>query len=406
MLFAMMETALWTSLIAVGYCYLGYPALVWACARLFGRVRIPATADPSKLPCVTLLIVAHNEERCIGQRIRNALEIDYPHDRLEIVVASDGSSDRTVEFAAQFAEFGVRLLHCAQRRGKAATLNAAVPETVGEIVVFSDANTFFEPAALGNLVRWFGDSKVGAVCGKLVLTDARFGCNVDSLYWKYETFLKICESRLGALLGANGAIYALRRSIFAPIPVDTIIDDFTVPLMARLRTGQDIVYDSESVAWEECPPTIGDEFRRRSRIGAGGYQAITRLWRLLLPQHGWIAFTFFSHKVLRWMCPFFLVAAIAANALCLGTIRTNAILGAQIAFYAVAAMGPAFKGKCLWARLARVPTMFTLMNVALLHGLLRWLAGPQTGVWQRTARPHISQEVSQHEHEDRWVAAR
>src|SRR5262249_30950742 len=147
------------------------------------------------------------------------------------------------------------------------------------------------------------------VCGRLVLTDPATGCNVDSYYWRYETFLKRCEGRLGALLGANGAIYAIRRELYTPIPGNTIVDDFVIPLRAKLRTGCRIVYDGDAVAREETPPNVGAEFHRRSRIGAGGFQSIGLLWRLLNPRSGWVAFTFFSHKILRWVCPFFLVAA-------------------------------------------------------------------------------------------------
>src|SRR5262249_38664493 len=158
--------------------------------------------------------------------------------------------------------------------GKAATLNAAFAELAGDIVLLSDANTFTDATAARNIVRWFADPRVGVVCGRLVLTDPATGGNADSLYWRYETFLKECEGRLGALPGATGGIYAFRRGLYAPIPDDTIVDDFVIPLAAKLRTGCAIVYDRDAVAREETAPDVRAEFRRRSRIGAGGFQSI------------------------------------------------------------------------------------------------------------------------------------
>ena len=164
------------------------------------RLRLPAEPSTDNLPTVAVLIAAHNEETVIDERIKDALQLEYPREKLEVVIASDGSSDRTAQIANQYTSKGVRVMDYPRRRGKMAVLNATVSELSAEIIVLSDANTFFEPAAVNKLVRWFADPSIGAVCGKLVLTDPRTGRNVDGLYWRYETFLKQCESRLGALL--------------------------------------------------------------------------------------------------------------------------------------------------------------------------------------------------------------
>lgn len=377
---------LFVSLALVAYSYLAYPVLIWLLSRLFGRRRQPTGFDDGNLPSVSLLIAAHNEERWIGQRLENALDQAYPPGQLEILVASDGSTDATADIVRGYAARGVRLVDLPQNRGKATALNQGIAECRGELVVLSDANTFFDRGALGHLARWFAEPSIGAVCGRLVLTDPATGKNVDSLYWKYETFLKKCESRLGALLGANGAIYALRRDDYIPIPPDTIVDDFVVPLMVRMRTNRQIVYDAQAFAWEESPPEIGDEFRRRARIGAGGFQSLMRLWPLLSPTRGWIAFTLFSHKVLRWLCPFLLIVALVANVLCLDTRPFQVLLLAQLLFYVMALAGNFVPGSGLAVKLLRVPAMFASMNLALLCGFWRWISGRQRGVWQRTTR--------------------
>jgi cellulose synthase/poly-beta-1,6-N-acetylglucosamine synthase-like glycosyltransferase len=281
----------------------------------------------------------------------------------------------------------VRLLDYADRRGKASTLNMAMFVAYGDIVILSDANTSIDPSAARKLVRWFADPNVGAVCGRLVLVDSASGRNVDSLYWRYETFLKTREGKLGALLGSNGAIYAIRRELFTPVPPQTIVDDFVIPLLAKVRSGFDIVYDPDAIAFEETAHHVSEEFRRRVRIGAGGFQAIGMLWRLLDPRRGWIAFTFLSHKIARWLCPFFLVGSFVCNAaLCnAGTFYRWSLL-LQIAFYASSAAMACIPSRFHFLRPFRLATMFTSMNVALFVGFVRWLRGGQQGAWQRTER--------------------
>jgi cellulose synthase/poly-beta-1,6-N-acetylglucosamine synthase-like glycosyltransferase len=379
----------WISLAAVAYTYFGYPIVIWLLSRLFAR-RSQTAGDNSELPSVSLLIAAYNEAAVIDERVRNALELDYPPDQLQIVVASDGSDDNTAEIVRRYANRGVVLLDRTQRRGKATALNESFKELTGDIVLLSDANTFTDAAAVRKLVRWFRDPEVGVVCGRLVLTDPATGRNVDSYYWRYETFLKKCEGRLGALLGANGAIYAIRRSLYSEIPSNTIVDDFVIPLRAKLRTGCRIVYDSEAVAHEETPASVRSEFHRRSRIGAGGFQSIGMLWRLLHPRYGWGAFTFFSHKILRWMGPFFLVGAFAANvALCIllwpDWLYWNLLVG-QVAFYATSFLAAFVPTQIRLLKPLRLTTMFTAMNAALFVGFCRWLWGTQKGTWKRTER--------------------
>ena len=376
----------WVCTALVWYAYVGYPLLIWFLARSFGRRAEAPAANADDLPSLTLLIAAYNEEDVIEERIQNALEMDYPADRLEIVVASDGSTDDTPEIVRRYAGAGVRLLDYAQRRGKAAVLNAAFEELDGDIVLLSDANTQTDPGVARKIVRWFREPAVGVVCGRLVLTDPKTGRNADSLYWKYETFLKKCDGRLRALLGANGAVYAVRRELYTPVPDETLVEDLVIPLLAKMRTGCDIVYDCEAVAREETARNVGGEFHRRSRIGAGGFQSIGMLWRLLDPRRGWIAFTFLSHKILRWLCPFFLLGMLGTNLLLLGLPFYQYVLGAQLAFYLVSVLAAFVPGRFKALKPLRLATMFTSMNAALLVGFGRWLLGSQKAAWRRTAR--------------------
>jgi cellulose synthase/poly-beta-1,6-N-acetylglucosamine synthase-like glycosyltransferase len=376
----------WSCLALVAYAYVGYPAAIWALARTFGRDREPPAVADDELPATTLILAAYNEEEVIAARLHNALEMDYPPGKLEVVVGSDGSVDRTVEIVRSFAGRGVRLIDEARNRGKASVINAAVARAGGAVVLMSDANTCVDPGAARRLARWFADPTVGAVVGRLVLVDRRSGRNADGLYWRYETFLKRCESRLGALLGANGAIYAIRKELIPTIPPGTIVDDFVIPLLAKLESGCAIVYEPAAVAVEETAPDVRSEFRRRVRIGAGGFQSIGMLWRLLAPRHGWTAFAFLSHKILRWLGPFFLIGALAANLLLLGGFAYRMALVAQLGFYATAAAMALLPAGPRIVRPLRLTTMFAGMNAALLIGFCRWASGRQGGAWQRTPR--------------------
>lgn len=375
----------WCSATGVVYTYLGYPIVIYGFSRLFGRAPAATPVVDGALPRVALLIAAYNEAEVIEQRIVNALALDYPGDRLQIVIASDGSQDATAEICRRYTG-RVRLLDFPQRRGKAAALNAAVAELDADIIVFSDANTSMDIQAVRRLAEWFVNPKAGAVCGRLVLTDPRTGRNVDSVYWRYETFLKRCEGRLDGPLGANGAIYAIRRSLFVPLPPGTLVDDLLVPLSAKLKYGCRIDYDPRAVAFEESAPDLRGEYHRRARIGTGALQAITTLWPLLGPRYGWTAFAFWSHKIFRWACPLFMIAAFVSCMLLAGDGLYRGLLFAQVIFYALCALGANIRTTNRVARFLRVFSLFASMNVALLIGFLRWFAQRQNGTWTRTQR--------------------
>jgi cellulose synthase/poly-beta-1,6-N-acetylglucosamine synthase-like glycosyltransferase len=376
----------WASAVLVVYTYLGYPLLIWVLSRIFGRAPSPPSEYEGEWPSVSLLIPAYNEEAVLGDRLRNALAMDYPPGRLEIVVGSDGSTDATTAIARDFAGQGVRLWDYEIRRGKATILNESIPRLGGEIVLMSDANTMIDAAALRKLVRWFQDPSVGAVCGRLVLIDPAEGRNVDGLYWKYETFIKRCENRLGAILGANGGIYAIRKSLYVPIPSTTTVDDLVIPLRAKLETGCRIVYESEAIAREETAPDINGEFRRRARNGTGDLRSLEILWKLLNPVWGWTAFTFFSHKILRLACPFLMLVVLGCSLYLRDHEPYRAALIGQIVFYMVSLVAGRLPPRPMVFKIVRLTTMFIGMNLALLVGYWRWLWGTQQGTWRPTGR--------------------
>ena len=382
---AIVEVLFWSCLVAVAFAYLGYPLLILFLARVFGAGPSPQTSTKPLAGRVAPHRRPQRGERHRGPdsqrpgsrlpggqtRDRDRLGRQYGRDeRDRAAVRGPGGQAVRVRDEPRQGDRPERVRPPTARRGG---------DPVGREHVHGRGR---RPAA-GGLVRRPGR---GRGVRPARPDRSRTGRNIDSLYWKYETFLKKCESRLGALLGSNGAIYAIRKDLFPEVRPGTLIDDFVIPLEAKRRSGCRIVYDTEAVAREETPPTILAEFRRRVRIGAGGFQSIGMLWPLLSPAHGWVAFTFFCHKILRWACPFLLVAMLCANALLIADPFYRSLFGCQLAFYTVAVLGNWLPARPRVLRYFRLPTMFTAMNLALLFGFFRWLRGGQTGVWTRTAR--------------------
>lgn len=387
----LVEITFWVCSAGVVYTYALYPVLLTLAARLMRHRPDAAASDPAvdaageDLPFVSLVIAAYREEAVILQRLNNALLTDYPADRFEIVIGVDGNEDLTGELVSHINDPRIRLRQFPVRRGKPSVLNDCIPDAKGDIVVLSDANTDLHPQAIRRLVAHFKDPSVGGVVGQLVLVDSQTGLNNDGLYWQYENYLKHQEGRLGALLGANGAIYAIRRERFAPIPPNTIVDDLLIGMQVHLR-GERLVFESEAVATEETATSIADEFGRRARIGAGAFQSLIWLYPLLNPLRGRIAFTFWSHKVLRWVCPLLLIGALVSNLILCSHPFYWVMLSCQIGFYAMAVLGlTATKDKSV-SRFSRVAGLFVGVNAALLVGLQRFLRNSQGSCWKRTDR--------------------
>ena len=271
-------------------------------------------------------------------------------------------------------------------------LNDTVPQAAGDIIVFSDANTNMNSDALKKLVGHFADPDVGGVCGQLVLMDPDTGQNVDGVYWKFENFLKRNEAKIGALLGVNGAIYAIRRELYSQIPQNTIVDDFLIGMRIHLKEKR-LIYEPAAIAIEETAPTIAGEFNRRVRIGSGNIQSLQWLYPLLNPKRGSVALAFFSHKLMRWICPLLLLVVFVSNVFLIEEGLYSKILALQIVFYTCALAGiKAGPGPGI-RKLFRLPTMFVAMNVALLFGFFRLITSTQSGTWKRTERLREAERV-------------
>lgn len=356
------------------------------------RLEMPRSAAGTEpdWPPVAIVISAYNEERHIVSRIENLLALDYPADRLRAYIGSDGSRDRTAELMGRFAgEPRLVALPFEQNRGKASVLNDLVSRTTEPIVVFSDANTYFERGALKKLVSRFDDPKVGGVTGELRLLGNAGGDNQDSLYWRIEQFLKFFEARIGALLGANGAIYAIRRALWQPIRPDTICDDFVIAMNVSAG-GHRLVYEPKAWAEEDTPEEIGEEVKRRIRIGIGNFQALVRHPQYLTRTSAATAFAYVSHKVLRWTAPHLLLLALGAS------VALAAQTGSS--GWALYALGQALAYLAAWAgwqmssRGVKLPTLVKLaaflfaLNWAFLVASWRYATGRYAGSWGRTSR--------------------
>jgi cellulose synthase/poly-beta-1,6-N-acetylglucosamine synthase-like glycosyltransferase len=380
-----MELLFWSCLGLVAHSYFLYPLLVLAAERLLPARPLPRLSSEADLPAVAVVVAACNEERHIDDRIRNLLAHDYPAHLLTVYIGSDGSTDRTAQIAQSYASERVRVFAFEKRRGKASVLNDLLTRVEQDIVVFTDANTFFEDEAIRALVANFADPQVGAVNGELRLFKAGQGDNADGAYWRIETALKQGESRLGGVLGANGGIYAIRHGLYRPLPGDTIIDDFTVA-MTVAALGWRTVFEPRAVAREQVPPGIDDEFRRRVRIGTGNYQALFRhpeYWT----RAGWgRRFGYLSHKVLRWFTPHLLVLALAANLALMDQPFYRALLWLQVAGYGIAALGMLLRRHISLVGPLRLPLLVFALNLAFLLGFWRYISGGASGLWQRTER--------------------
>jgi cellulose synthase/poly-beta-1,6-N-acetylglucosamine synthase-like glycosyltransferase len=391
-----LEATFWICLGAVAYNYAGYPLLLVVLSAmsqaksdlkfLFRREVRRSSEWAQTFPRVGILLSAYNEAGVIQAKVKNTLALDYPADRMEILIGLDAPTDSTPELGRQMESTRVQVVHFQERQGKLKVLCALARMTSAEILVITDANTSLESSCLRMLVRHFADPRVGAVSGEEIRVPAPgTDPGAESLYWKYESALKFLENRLNCSLGANGSVLAVRSALFRPSRL-SIVEDLEIPLTIRFQ-GYRVVYDPEAVAKEEIAPTLSAQFARRVRVGAGDFQTLCGNLRFLDPRKGLPAFCYFSHRVLRWIAPFLLlIALLSSMAMCRLPVYAT-LVTVQLVFYLAALLG--FLGKRRGKRVPRIfslPFQFCLMNLALFLGLFKYLTGRQTTVWTSTPR--------------------
>ena len=365
----------WISIAVPLYAYLGYPLVLLVLGLLFRRPVKKAPIEPS----ISLLIPAYNEGDVIDRKIQNSLALNYPPERLEIVVASDGSKDDTARIAQRLADGKrVRVLAFPQNRGKIPTLNASVPELQGEIIVFSDAAAMLYPDSVRILIANFADPKVGAVSGlyKVIKADEVDIGKSEDFYWRYETFLKVQESQLASTLGGHGHLHAIRKELYPFPPPGTINDDYVIPVSV-LAKGYRAVYEPEAVVYEEAHEMTG--FGRRIRIMAGNIQQLREIRGLLWPPRPMPLFFFLSHKVSRLLVPFAMVAALVANVFLLNSPLYLAIFCLQVMFYLLALIGTVWQLK---PRTLLLPFYFCMINAATFFGFYHALTSRRRMAWK------------------------
>jgi len=370
----------WLSVAALFYVYVGYQILVYLVSLAFPKRIKRAEFEPQ----VTILITAYNEEKAIRQKLENTLKIDYPQDKLEILVASDGSTDKTDEIVKEFASKGVRLFRQEGRVGKTITQNNAVEKAKGDIILFSDATTDYKTDVLREILPNFADEQIGCVAGKLVYVDTS-ASNVGKgaqKYWNYETFLKESESRACSLIGASGCLYAVRKSAYKPMYAEACSDFLICTVL--YEQGLRSIYEPKAVCTEDTNQKTNKEMRMRVRVIS---QTFTDLWRnrkMLNPlRSGFYAVELISHKVLRYAVPLFLLLIFGSNAvLMVHSTFFEIIFLLQTAFYLLAFISWTFERMGAKIGVFAIPHYFVLANLASAVGFYKFLRGERYANWE------------------------
>lgn len=376
-----MEILLITLISLVIYTFIGYPIIITFLSFLFSKKIVKKERTDYK---VTLIIAAYNEEDVIKEKILNSLSLDYPRENIEIIVASDGSIDKTDEIVKEFESNGVVLNRVEGRKGKTEAQNKTVEISNGEIIVFSDANAIYHADAIKKLVRNFNDEAVGGVCGKLVYIDKKkSNSDSESIYWAYENILKEGEGRLSSVIGANGSIYAVRKNLYTPLNY-SLISDFVEPLKV-VEKGYRFVYEKDAISCEESESVEGAHaFNRKVRINIRTIIGIYESIRLLnIFKYGWVSLQYFSRKVIRYLMPFILIALFITNIFVTDSWRWEWFLYGQILFYVSALIYALFENTVQHnIKILSLAWYFVLVHLAIITAFFNILRGERKTTWE------------------------
>ncbi len=377
-----LEILFWGLLALLIYIYIGYPLVSTILAQI---IKKPALVDTDYLPSVTMVISAYNEESVIKSKLQNALEIDYPEDRFSIIVVSDASDDKTDTIVENFGHPAIRLKRMTERLGKTFGVNKIMPEIKSEIVVFSDANAIYEPSAIKELVKYFKDPKIGYVVGNAQYIkegQSKAGKQEDS-YWSMEIRLKISESKIGSVVGGDGAIYAIRKELYKPLQADDI-NDFVNPLQIILQ-GYRGVFNPDAICYEHGADTFDKEIGRKRRIVNRSWRGLFKNIAVLNPfKTGLHAWQVFSHKLLRWLGGIFLLAFLVTNFFLLGhNFIYDAFIFGQGVMYFLSIIGWLVIDRTKFAPFfISIPYYFVQVNIASILGILDNFLGKKYTTWQ------------------------
>ncbi len=369
---------------AIVYCYVGYPFFIMMVANLVGRTVRKMTDYPS----VSVIMSVYNEEDVISAKLQNLIGLDYMKEKIEVLIGSDASTDKTNVIIEGFRDSRIKLFKNDSRRGKPATLNELVQKAKGDVLVFCDARQKFAPDAVRQLVANFTDKKVGCVSGELMFSQKENATAKGvNLYWSYEKFIRSQESRVHSMLGATGAIYAVRRQLYSPIPTDIVLDDMYVPLKI-VQKGYRAVFDETAKAYDEVADSPQEEHRRKTRTLYGNFQIFAKFSGMFIPLRSPIALQFFSHKFLRVVMPFCLMAVFLFNILLLEKPFYQVLFVLQMVFYGMAVLGAAGRYADsgilkVISKICYAPYVFCLLNFSALIGFLRFVGSKQDVMWDK-----------------------
>jgi len=383
----LLEIIFWFSVGIISYNYFIYPVIIILLSKVYNSGPKPTIDDLAELPSISFIIAAYNEEKVIREKLVNAINLNYPKDKIEIIVASDGSDDSTEEIVKSFSSDEVISVHDSARRGKSSALNRAVEKSQGEILILSDANNLFNSGACLELVKHFDNNLIGGVTGlKNIIDDtSRESSEGDSLYWKYESRIKQAESDVKTITNADGEIFAIRKSLYEPIPEYIINDDAELTFSLR-RNGYYIKYDMSAISSEKASINIQDDYFVKVRMVAGAYQTIAYHWKELVKPFDMFSFMFISHKLIRWLVPHFMLIAFISNAFLMSGHVYFTLMLLQILFYLLASIGVMYKDKSKLPTLLYVPYYFCYMNAAAFHGFIKYLSNNQSTSWRKAKR--------------------
>lgn len=375
-----MQLIFWLSIFLISYSYFIYPLILVILGIFFGKEIKRAEITPS----VSLLILVYNEEKIIQDKVKNSLNLDYPKDKLEIIVASE-SDDKTNDIVEKYKDRGVKLFAYPERKGKPYTIYQTLPKCQGEVIVFTDANAMFKKDALRKLVRNFNDSHIGCVSGELKYINPQKADVGESegIYWKYEILLKKLESKIHSVLGANGSIYAIRKKLYSPLSKYRG-DDFGLPIRI-LQQGHGVIWEPEAISEEEVYPETIKEFKRKVVIVGWHFRGAFILLKDSIKKFQLLLiFQLISHKILRWFVPFFLILIFLSNIFLLNNNFYLTLFIGQILFYLLALIGYLQeKRKKKMNQIVNLAYYFCMVNLAALMGVIKGLFGLQKATWEK-----------------------